>query len=105
MITVRPAARDWRTVIQAWGRQGNDPLTVSFSPGFWSFTFPPANMALFALRWLQLEHRPAAARTPGYSSQRSRCSSARSRRARSSLPHAVSCSLPPAAGPRDTANY
>lgn len=33
--------------------------TLSFSPGFWSFTFPPANMALFGLRWLQLEH-PAA---------------------------------------------
>jgi tellurite resistance protein len=32
--------------------------TLSFSPGFWSFTFPPANMALFALRWLDLE-RPA----------------------------------------------
>jgi tellurite resistance protein len=30
--------------------------TLSFSPSFWSFTFPPANMALFALRWLQLEH-------------------------------------------------
>jgi tellurite resistance protein len=30
--------------------------TLSYSPGFWSFTFPPANMALFALRWLQLEH-------------------------------------------------
>jgi tellurite resistance protein len=30
--------------------------TLSFSPGFWAFTFPPANMALFALRWLQLEH-------------------------------------------------
>jgi tellurite resistance protein len=29
---------------------------LSFSPGFWSFTFPPANMALFGLRWLQLEH-------------------------------------------------
>jgi tellurite resistance protein len=29
---------------------------LSFTPGFWSFTFPPANMALFALRWLQLEH-------------------------------------------------
>jgi tellurite resistance protein len=29
---------------------------LSFSPGFWSFTFPPANMALFALRWLQFEH-------------------------------------------------
>ncbi|HWF72231.1 MAG TPA: hypothetical protein VG186_02735 [Solirubrobacteraceae bacterium] len=33
---------------------------LSFSAGFWSFTFPPANMALFALRWLQLEH-PAGA--------------------------------------------
>jgi tellurite resistance protein len=30
--------------------------TLSFTPSFWSFTFPPANMALFALRWLQLEH-------------------------------------------------
>jgi tellurite resistance protein len=30
--------------------------TLSFTPGFWSFTFPPANMALFALRWLELEH-------------------------------------------------
>jgi tellurite resistance protein len=30
--------------------------TLSFTPGFWSFTFPAANMALFALRWLQLEH-------------------------------------------------
>jgi tellurite resistance protein len=29
---------------------------LSFTPGFWSFTFPPANMALFALRWLDLEH-------------------------------------------------
>jgi len=29
---------------------------LSFTPGFWSFTFPPANMALFALRWLELEH-------------------------------------------------
>jgi tellurite resistance protein len=34
--------------------------TLSFSPGFWSFTFPPANMALFALRWLQLEHPTGA---------------------------------------------
>jgi tellurite resistance protein len=34
--------------------------TLSFSPSFWSFTFPPANMALFALRWLELEH-PAGA--------------------------------------------
>jgi tellurite resistance protein len=30
--------------------------TLSFTPGFWAFTFPPANMALFALRWLELEH-------------------------------------------------
>jgi tellurite resistance protein len=30
--------------------------TLSFTPSFWSFTFPPANMALFALRWLELEH-------------------------------------------------
>jgi tellurite resistance protein len=30
--------------------------TLSFSAGFWSFTFPPANMALFGLRWLELEH-------------------------------------------------
>jgi tellurite resistance protein len=28
---------------------------LSFTPSFWSFTFPPANMALFALRWLELE--------------------------------------------------
>jgi tellurite resistance protein len=34
--------------------------TLSFTPSFWSFTFPPANMALFALRWLELEH-PAGA--------------------------------------------
>ncbi|MDX6423938.1 MAG: tellurite resistance protein [Gaiellaceae bacterium] len=27
--------------------------TLSFTPGFWSFTFPPANMALFGLRWLE----------------------------------------------------
>jgi tellurite resistance protein len=33
---------------------------LSFTPTFWAFTFPPANMALFALRWLQLEH-PAGA--------------------------------------------
>jgi tellurite resistance protein len=33
---------------------------LSFSPGFWSFTFPPANMAVFALRWIQLE-QPAGA--------------------------------------------
>jgi tellurite resistance protein len=36
--------------------------TLSFSPSFWAFTFPPANMALFALRWLQLEH-PAGSRS------------------------------------------
>jgi tellurite resistance protein len=30
--------------------------TLSFTPGFWAFTFPPANMALFGLRWLDLEH-------------------------------------------------
>jgi tellurite resistance protein len=35
--------------------------TLSFSPSFWSFTFPPANMALFALRWLELEHPPGGA--------------------------------------------
>src|SRR4051794_9661253 len=35
--------------------------TLSFTPAFWAFTFPPANMALFGLRWLQLEHPPAAA--------------------------------------------
>jgi tellurite resistance protein len=29
---------------------------LSFSPSFWAFTFPPANMALFALRWLDLKH-------------------------------------------------
>jgi tellurite resistance protein len=32
--------------------------TLRFSPAFWSFTFPPGNMALFGLRWLELE-RPA----------------------------------------------
>jgi tellurite resistance protein len=32
--------------------------TLSFTPSFWSFTFPPANMALFALRWLELERPP-----------------------------------------------
>jgi tellurite resistance protein len=30
--------------------------TLSFTPAFWAFTFPPANMALFAIRWLELEH-------------------------------------------------
>jgi tellurite resistance protein len=35
--------------------------SLSFTPGFWAFTFPPANMALFALRWLDLEH-PAGSR-------------------------------------------
>jgi tellurite resistance protein len=38
---------------------------LSFAPSFWSFTFPPANMALFGLRWLQLEH-PAGASTYGW---------------------------------------
>jgi tellurite resistance protein len=35
--------------------------TLSFTPGFWSFTFPPANMAVFGLRWITLEH-PAGSR-------------------------------------------
>jgi tellurite resistance protein len=30
--------------------------TLSFTAGFWSFTFPAASMALFGLHWLQLEH-------------------------------------------------
>jgi tellurite resistance protein len=34
--------------------------TLSFTPGFWAFTFPPANMALFGMRWLDLEHPPGA---------------------------------------------
>jgi tellurite resistance protein len=34
--------------------------TLSFTASFWSFTFPAGNMALFALRWLELEH-PAGA--------------------------------------------
>jgi tellurite resistance protein len=34
---------------------------LSFTPSFWAFTFPPANMAVFALGWLKLEH-PAGAR-------------------------------------------
>jgi hypothetical protein len=29
LIAVRPAARDWRAVARAWGRQGNDRLTAS----------------------------------------------------------------------------
>jgi tellurite resistance protein len=29
--------------------------TLSFTPGFWSFTFPFAALATFALRWLDLE--------------------------------------------------
>jgi tellurite resistance protein len=33
--------------------------TLSFTPSFWAFTFPPANMALLALRWLDLKHPPA----------------------------------------------
>jgi tellurite resistance protein len=35
--------------------------TLSFTPAFWAFTFPPANMALFALRWLVFEHPAGAA--------------------------------------------
>jgi tellurite resistance protein len=35
--------------------------TLTFTPGFWSFTFPWAAMVTFALRWLALEH-PAGAR-------------------------------------------
>jgi tellurite resistance protein len=31
---------------------------LSFTPSFWAFTFPPANMALFGLRWLDLKHPP-----------------------------------------------
>jgi tellurite resistance protein len=34
--------------------------TLPFTLGFWSFTFPPANMALFALRWLDLEQPPGS---------------------------------------------
>jgi tellurite resistance protein len=34
--------------------------TLSFTPSFWSFAFPPASMALFALRWLEQEHPPGA---------------------------------------------
>jgi tellurite resistance protein len=33
---------------------------LSFTPTFWAFTFPPANMVLFGLRWLELEQPPAA---------------------------------------------
>jgi tellurite resistance protein len=27
---------------------------LSFSPGFWSFTFPTAAVALYAVQWLQI---------------------------------------------------
>jgi tellurite resistance protein len=35
--------------------------TLSFGPSFWSFTFPPANMALFGLRWLEVDHPAGSA--------------------------------------------
>lgn len=38
---------------------------LSFSAGFWAFTFPTATMALFALRWLELEH-PAGSSAYGW---------------------------------------
>jgi tellurite resistance protein len=38
---------------------------LSFTPSFWAFTFPPANMALFGLRWLEVEH-PAGAGAYGW---------------------------------------
>ena len=38
---------------------------LSFSAGFWAFTFPTATMALFALRWLELEH-PAGGSAYGW---------------------------------------
>jgi tellurite resistance protein len=40
-------------------------LGLTFSPGFWSFTFPWAAMVTLALRWLSLEH-PAGARLYGW---------------------------------------
>ena len=39
--------------------------TLTFTPAFWSFTFPWAAMVTFALRWLALEH-PAGARAYGW---------------------------------------
>jgi tellurite resistance protein len=39
--------------------------TLSFTPGFWSFTFPWAAMVTLALRWLALE-RPVGARLYGW---------------------------------------
>jgi tellurite resistance protein len=38
---------------------------LTFTPGFWSFTFPWAAMVTLALRWLVLEH-PAGARVYGW---------------------------------------
>jgi tellurite resistance protein len=38
---------------------------LTFTPGFWSFTFPWVAMVTFALRWLALEH-PAGARVYGW---------------------------------------
>jgi tellurite resistance protein len=38
---------------------------LTFTPGFWSFTFPWAAMVTLALRWLALEH-PAGARVYGW---------------------------------------
>jgi tellurite resistance protein len=38
---------------------------LSFTPGFWSFTFPWAAMVTFALRWLALEH-PVGERLYGW---------------------------------------
>lgn len=38
---------------------------LSFTPGFWSFTFPCAAMVTFALHWLDLE-QPAGARVYGW---------------------------------------
>jgi len=34
--------------------------SLSFTPSFWSSTFPSANMALFALGWVHLEHPPGS---------------------------------------------
>jgi tellurite resistance protein len=38
---------------------------LTFTPGFWSFTFPCAAMVTFALRWLALE-QPVGARVYGW---------------------------------------
>ena len=34
---------------------------LSFSPGFWSFTFPTAAVALYAVQWLQIGNPRALA--------------------------------------------